>query len=73
MTREWFSNKVETLVQKEHISYMDAVLEICEIYDMEPALGATFISPSIKQHIMVEAVELNMYKDSTSALPGMRE
>lgn len=69
MNREWFSALVEDLVSTNaEMKYMDAVLELCEKHEIEEAVAATFISKSIEQHIMAEAIERNMYKETTAAL-----
>ncbi len=70
-TDKWFSAKVEMLVSRENISYMDAILELCTIYSMEPATAATLINNSIKQHVEKEAIELNIYKCGSKSLPGL--
>lgn len=69
LTKEWFSARVEALVKADKISYMDATLELCEVYDIEPALAASMINESITQRIENEALELNMYKRTSEQLP----
>jgi hypothetical protein len=48
---------------------MDAIIDLCEMYEMEPALAASLISKSIEQHVKDEAIELNMFKSKSESLP----
>lgn len=71
ITKEWFSAQVERIVAREKLPYMDAVIELCEKHDIEPAVGASYISKSIEQHIKQEAIELNFYRDDSKTLDGV--
>jgi len=69
LSSEWFSTRVEAIVKSDRISYMDAIIDLCEMYEMEPALAAGLISKSIEQHVKDEAIELNMFKSESESLP----
>ena len=71
LSKEWFSARVEQIVINDRLPYMDAVLDLCETYEMEPALAASLITESIEQHIKSEALDLNMYKEPSDSLPGV--
>ena len=56
--------KIEEVVQKTKISYMDAVLEYALNSGLEPEAMAKMLNQSIKDKIEVEAQGLNMLKKS---------
>jgi len=60
--------KIEEVVQKTEISYMDAVLEYALNAGIEPEAMAKMLNQSIKDKIEVEAQGLNMLK-KTAKLP----
>ena len=60
--------KIEEIVQKTKISYMDAVLEYALNSGIEPEAMAKMLNQSIKDKIEVEAQGLNMLK-KTAKLP----
>ena len=60
--------KIEEVVQKTEISYMDAVLEYAVNAGIEPEAMAKMLNQSIKDKIEVEAQGLNMLK-KTAKLP----
>ena len=60
--------KIEEVVQKTDISYMDAVLEYAVNAGIEPEAMAKMLNQSIKDKIEVEAQGLNMLK-RTAKLP----
>ena len=60
--------KIEEVVQRTKISYMDAVLEYATSSGLEPEAMAKMLNQSIKDKIEVEAQELHMLK-KTAKLP----
>ena len=60
--------KIEEMVQKKQLSYMDAVLEYAVSAGIEPEAMAKMLNQSIKDKIEVEAQGLNMLK-KTARLP----
>ncbi|MEK9698747.1 MAG: late promoter transcription accessory protein [Candidatus Poseidoniales archaeon] len=69
MTKTKFSKLVESIVIEKRISYMDAVLHLCEKYVIDPLDSKKYISNIIRNKIEVEAQELNyLPKSSDSTL-----
>ena len=60
--------KIEEVVQKTELSYMEAVLEYATSSGIEPEAMAKMLNQSIKDKIEVEAQNLNMLK-RTAKLP----
>ena len=59
LTKSKFSVLIENAVIKKKMSYMDAVLDVCEKNDIDPEDVKKFISPIIKGKIEGEAMALN--------------
>ena len=59
LTKAKFSKLVESAIVKMRLTYMDAVVHVCDDYDIELEDVSKFISPIIKQKIESEAMELN--------------
>ena len=59
LTRSKFTKIVEETVLDKTLSYMDAVLYICEKNSIDPEDVKKFISPIIKGKIEAEAMSLN--------------
>lgn len=59
MTPKKFAMKIEEIVSKGGISYMDAILDYCEKHQMEPDAIAPLISKPLKEKIEADARELN--------------
>ena len=59
MTPKKFAIKIEQIVSKGGITYMDAILDYCEKDQMEPDAIAPLISKPLKEKIEADARELN--------------
>ena len=59
LTRSKFTKIVEETVLDKALSYMDAVLYLCEKNSIDPEDVKKFISPIIKGKIEAEAMSLN--------------
>jgi hypothetical protein len=59
MTPKKFAMKIEEIVSKGGITYMDAILDYCEKNQMEPDAVAPLISKPLKEKIEADARELN--------------
>ena len=59
MTPKKFAIKIETIVAKGGVRYMDAILDYCEKNQMEPDAIAPLISKPLKEKIEADARELN--------------
>ena len=59
LTKSKFSKLVEAVVINKSLSYMDAILHLCEENDIDPEDVRKFISPIIKDKLEAEAMSLN--------------
>ena len=59
MNRAKFGKLIEKQVVDKKLSYMDAVIETCEITNIDPQDVKKFISNVIKEKIEAEAMNLN--------------
>jgi heterodisulfide reductase subunit B len=66
MTRAKFSKLVEQTVREYQMSHMDAVIHLCEQYQIELEDCKKFVSKVIKEKLEVEAMNLNFLEKSNS-------
>jgi hypothetical protein len=59
LTKAKFSKLVEMTVIEKRLTYMDAILWLCEQHNIEPEDVKKFISPIIKDKLEAEARRLN--------------
>lgn len=59
LTKKKFSENVEEEVYMKDISYMEAVVSICEKLDIDEENANKFLLPQIKSKIEAEARDLN--------------
>jgi len=59
LSKPKFSKLVEDTVRAKRISYMDAILWLCEEYSIEVEDCRKFINPIIKDKLEAEAKRLN--------------
>lgn len=64
LTKEKFSLIIEELVRDAKLSYVDAIVHWCETNDMEVETAAKLVSPLIKEKMMRECIDLNIFKGS---------
>ena len=64
MTKTKFSKLVDSVVKEKRISYMDAVLLLCEKYTIDPSDAKRYVSTVIKSKIEAEAMDLNFLPKS---------
>ena len=70
MTKKRFSIMVEETVLNLSLSYLDAIVYLCEKHTIEPEDVKKYISPTIKDKLEVDAMKLNYIgDDGTSSLP----
>ena len=55
-------------VADKRLSHMDAVIDICETYNVDLEEIGRYISPIIKQKIQAEAYDLNFLHRTDSSL-----
>ena len=66
LTKSKFSKMIEESVIDKKLSYMDAILEICEKNNIEPEDVRKFVSPIIKDKLEAEAMSLNLLPKTNS-------
>jgi len=59
LTKSKFTKMVEDTVNELKLSYMDAILYLCEKNQLEPEDMKKFVSPIIKDKLEAEAMQLN--------------
>ena len=63
-----FMAKIEELVQRTKMTYIDAVVHYCEENKLEPETAGSMVGGKLKQNIQEEAEGLNLIQ-KTSKLP----
>ena len=66
LTKASLTQLVEQLVKAEHMSYIEAVLHVCEERSIDPADIGKLIAPSIKAKIEAEGMAANLLPRSNS-------
>lgn len=66
LNKSKFTQLIEKTVCDLHISYMDAILYLCDKNDIDPADVNKFISPIIKGKLEAEAMNLNFLPKTNS-------
>ena len=66
LTKAKFSKLIEESVIDKKLSYMDAILDICEKNNIEPEDVRKFVSPIIKDKLEAEAMSLNLLPKTNS-------
>ena len=64
-----FSNKVENYVKEKGGTYIDAVLSLCEEYEIEPPIDAKSLSKPLVEKIQMEGQDLNLLPKPKNTLP----
>jgi len=59
LTKSKFTKLIESTVGELKIPYMDAIIKVCELNDIEIEDIKKFISPVIKDKLEAEAMDLN--------------
>ena len=59
LTKSKFAKMIESSVTKDKLSYMDAVIHLCDQHNVELEEVRKFISPVIKNKLEAEAMNLN--------------
>jgi len=70
MNSKEFSLKIEKLAKQKRCSLLDAILEFCKENDLDPGTVGSLISKSLKEKIKVDAINLRLLKNSSSAPQG---
>ena len=66
---EEFNQRVLEIVlqSRKEMSYIDAVLETCEEYNIDPSVAGKVISRPIKDQLRREAIESNFFRGRQGA------
>lgn len=67
-TEHSFSTLVENLVISKNMTYIEAVLYLCEQENIEPDAVVSLLSIPIKEKLKIEGQEINIIKKSTPPL-----
>ena len=68
-TAKDFCKEVEEYVLKNEVEYMEAVIDLCDKYGVEPQAAAKHLTKPIKEKIQMEGVKNNMMKAESNKLP----
>ena len=66
LNKNKFTKLIETTVVDLKLSYMDAILHLCEKNDIDPEDVKKFVSPIIKGKLEAEAMSLNFLPKTNS-------
>ena len=66
LSKSKFSKMIEEAVVQKKLSYMDAILDICEKNNIEPEDVRKFVSPIIRDKLEAEAMSLNLLPKTNS-------
>ena len=69
LTKKRFRVMVEETVRDMGLSYLDAILYICETNNIEPEDVKKYMSPVIKDKLEVDAMKLNFLAGGNDYLP----
>jgi hypothetical protein len=66
LNKSRFSKLIESTVSELKISYMEAILYLCDKNEIEPEDMKKFVSPIIKDKLEAEAMALNFLPKTNS-------
>ena len=67
VSKEKFAEEIEALVLRTKMNYIDAIVEYCEVNNIEVDTVGKMISKPLKEKIKCDAMELNFLKKTTRA------
>jgi hypothetical protein len=62
MSQDKFISTIERIVIEKNMSYLDAIMHVCESVGIEVEMVPRLITPRIKKILTSEANELNLLK-----------
>ena len=65
ISKDKFATDIEALVQARRCSYIDAIVEYCELNEIELDTVNKLVSRPLKEKIRYEATELNFLKKTS--------
>lgn len=66
LTKTSFTQLVEDLVHKEKMTYIEAIIHICEERGIDPSDVGKLVTPAIKAKLEVEGMASNLLPKSNS-------
>lgn len=69
MTKKRFRDMVEDTVRKLSISHLDAIIQLCEQYNIEVEDVGKYMTQPIKDKLEADAMKLNFLVGSNSFVP----
>lgn len=66
LNKNRFTKLIEKTVSELRVSYMDAILHVCDKNEIDPEDVSKFISPIIKSKLEAEAMNLNFLPKQNS-------
>ncbi len=69
VTKKDFSKLIENYVREKGGSYLDAIVNQCEEFDIEPALIAKYLNKPIIEKLRIEGEDINLIPKVKSKLP----
>jgi replication initiation and membrane attachment protein DnaB len=61
INKQNFSKLIEDYIRdNRNVEYLDAIIAVCEKYEVDPRDCKRLLSKSIVEHLEVEAMDLNM-------------
>jgi hypothetical protein len=67
VSKDKFAEEIESLVLRTKMNYIDAIVEYCEVNNIEVDTVGKMISKPLKEKIKYDAMELNFLKKTTRA------
>ena len=67
VSKEKFASDIESLVLETKMNYIDAIVQYCEVNNIEVDTVGKMISKPLKEKIKCDAMELNFLKKTTRA------
>jgi hypothetical protein len=67
-TKESLAAKVEKLVRTDHLTYVEAIIHICDDTGIDPADIAKLVTGALKDKVAVEAMDRNIIPKTTTEL-----
>ena len=65
LNKKRFTKMVEQTVFDNNMSYMDAIIHLCEEHGIDVEDSKKYISPPIQEKIKIEAINLNFLEGET--------
>ena len=69
LTKKKFAVLVENAVYSHSMSYIDAIIHICDQRELDPSEISKLISPVIKDKLEAESTSKRLIKGGTASLP----